>query len=751
VFSNRGKPEKTTDRREEPQRQRSLKAGLISRLSGWREWLNLILLFVALEIAVLSLERAHWITPQPSLTLVLILAMLTVWLLVISRLPGVVIHVLALIIGASVTYWQMQGLQSHQETIYFAMFLTFLTWILGYISTWFILRKRNAWVAVCLGALVILVNLSNLPGRYYTFFGFYFVAAIFLLVQTRLARRHYLLESSDRYTGRGLLYFVTSLMCLVILAVAVSWAIPELRFPQLQTMIATKILWKSDIEKSKFNIFAAVPSKQSLSTSSMRVTLSFEPSWHQGDQVDFIVNSARPSYWQVRAYDIYTSQGWENNLVTDFVLKDNTPWDGSASPSKSETLTYTVTPNIKTDTVLISGSFISSNKPVLVQISSGDIVGVLASHILSAGERYSVTAAVAQATPYELARVSQDYPPPILDNYLQLPPDFPESIRQLSANITAGAQTPYQKVLIINAYLAAIPYKTAVTPPPPGTDGVAYFLFTQKSGFCVHFASAMAVMLRSVGVPSRLAVGYLPGDPGSKKGEYILRDRLYHAWPQVYFPEYGWVDIEATPSSSEGAGSEVALREPWVSSDVIRELPQWDVWFSPAMYGLMPGQDGKNIAASAESPRPFRSQWLFADKLGQALLVIFIIILFSVLLLVPFLVLRSSFYRWVWRVNRADLASITYDKLCQLGSMLKLSPKPQQTPLEYTAVLMAEFPDQANMLHHITQAYLERRFGRREGSLDLFAEAELLKARRSVYDELLKRLSQAEKLFSGRP
>jgi hypothetical protein len=260
----------------------------------------------------------------------------------------------------------------------------------------------------------------------------------------------------------------------------------------------------------------------------------------------------------------------------------------------------------------------------------------------------------------------------------------------------------------------------------------------------------MAVMLRSVGVPSRLAIGYLPGDPGSKKGEYILRDKLYHAWPQVYFPEYGWVDIEATPSSSEGAGSEVALREPWVSSDTIRELPQWDVWFSPAMYGLIPGQDGKNITASSESPRPLRSQWPFANKLGQALLIIIIIIFFLVLLLVPFLLLRSSFYRWVWRVNRVDLASITYDKLCQLGSMLKLSPAPQQTPLEYTTALAAEFPDQADALYYITQAYLERRFGRREGNLNLFAEAELLKARCRVFGELLKRLSQAEKLFSGR-
>lgn len=750
MFSNRGKPSKSADRREEPQRQQSLKAGLASRLGDWREWLNLILLFAALEIAVLSLEQTRWITPQPSLTLVLILAMLTVWLLVINRLPGVVIHLLALIIGASVTYWQMQSLLSYRETIYFAVFLTSLTWLMGYLSTWFILRKKNAWVAVCLGALVILVNLSNLPGGYYFYFGFFFVAAIFLIVQTRLVRRRYLLEHGNRDTGRGLLYFVTSLTCLVILAVAVAWVTPEVRIPQLQTMIATRILWKQDIEKSKFNIFAAVPSKQSLSTSSMRLSLSFEPSWHQGDQVDFIVNSKSPSYWQVRAYSIYTSQGWENGPVADYVLESKTTWDGTAIPSNSDVLTYTVTPNIKTDALLTSGSFISANKPVLVQVSSGDIVSVLASHILSAGERYSVKAAVAQATPEELSRAGQDYPQPILDNYLQLPPDFPESIRRLSANITEGAQAPYEKVLLINAFLSRIPYKTEVTAPPQGADGVEYFLFTQKSGFCVHFASAMAVMLRSVGVPSRLAIGYLPGDPGSEKGEYILRDKLYHAWPQVYFPEYGWVDIEATPSGSESAGSEVALKEPLVSRDTISNLPQWEVWFSPAMYGFTPGQDGINTVTSAESPQAYPGPWPFADKLGQALLIIIIIIFFLALLLIPLMLMKSSFYRWVWHVDRANLTSMTYEKLCQLGSMLKLGPKPQQTPLEYAAVLAAEFPDQAKELQDITQAYLEKRFGRRAGTLDLFDEARLLKARCSMFEKLLKRLSQVEKIFRGR-
>jgi transglutaminase-like putative cysteine protease len=729
------------------QEQLSLTEVLVSRLGDWREWLNYILLFVAMEIVVLSLERAHWISPQPSLTFVLVLAMLAVWLLTISRLPGVVIHLIALVIGTAVTLWQVQAMVPYRQTFYFAVFITSLTWVLGYLSAWFLLRKKNAWVAVILGTVVILVNLSNLPGGYYWYFGIFFVAATFLIIQTRMARGRSVSEEGTRHAGRSLLYFISLLLGVVVLASAVAWATPVVHIPQLQTVIVSQINWKSNIEGSSFNIFADVPSKQSLNTSSMRLTLPFETSWHQSDRIDFIVNSPVPSYWQVCAYDIYTGKEWENGSVTDFNLNSKAPWTKTAPPSNSQAITYTVTPNILTDVLLITGSFISTNKPIQVQMSSGDIIGVISSHVLSAGESYSVTAAVTQAA-QELGNAGQNYPTTVLDSYLQLPSGFPENIRELSENITTNTTTPYEKVLKIKNYLSKIPYKTDIKAPPEGTDSVEYFLFTQKAGFCVHFASAMAVMLRSVGVPTRLAIGYLPGDPGSEKGEYILRDKYYHAWAQVYFPGYGWIDIEATPSSSESSGSQVSLSGPVVSSETIAQLPQWDVWYA-LLFGPTPAP-GNGPALTVAPVFRFPGPWAFAAKLGQALLIIIIITIIAMSLIVTWLFVRSSFYRWVWRVNRSDLASETYKKLCQLGVMIKIGPRPQQTPLEYSAVLAEEFPERAREIQEITRAYLDRQFGGRVRKMDLFNEARLLKARRSLYDKLMSRLTQMEKVFRGR-
>jgi transglutaminase-like putative cysteine protease len=386
-----------------------------------------------------------------------------------------------------------------------------------------------------------------------------------------------------------------------------------------------------------------------------------------------------------------------------------------------------------------------------VRESGGEIISITAPRLLGVGESYTVTVAVSRAAPEDLAGAGRDYPPSISEAYLQLPADFPESVRELSAEVTDEAMSSYQKVLAIRDYLSEIPYANEVEPPPEGTDGVEYFLLTGKSGFCIHYASAMAVMLRSAGVPSRLAVGYLPGQPGENPHEYVLRDKQYHAWPQAYFPGYGWVDIEVTPSGYVAAGSEVILETPWVSGEAIAELPQWDVWRMMAMYGMASGGvDTPSTAAAQPARRGPPGPLAFADELGWALLIILVVVAGFALLATPLVLVRTAFHSWVWRVDRANLNVMAYEKLCRLGALVKMGPRPSQTPLEYTAGLAAEFPSQAQDLNRITRAYVENRFGGRQERPSLFEEAEILKARCSVFSELLKRLGPMGRLLRGR-
>jgi hypothetical protein len=397
---------------------------------------------------------------------------------------------------------------------------------------------------------------------------------------------------------------------------------------------------------------------------------------------------------------------------------------------------YEVTSGMITDVLLTTGNFVSSSSPVLVQKGSGgDIIEITASRLLSPGEHYTVQTVVADPTVQELSAAGENYPRSVSDIYLQLPSGFSDDVRLLSENVTAGAPTPYDKVLAVVNYLSTFPYETEITAPPEGADGVSYFLFTQQGGFCLYFASAMAVMLRSVDVPTRLVVGYLPGDPGKERGTYLLRDSQYHAWTQVYFPGYGWVNFEATPGG--GGGSQVSVQAPLVSTPAIRELPQWNVW----NYPLQPPKNNTGappqVNASTES-NSWSGLLPFAGELGRVLVIIIGIVLVLALLALVVLAIRRVFYRQLWQVDREALAYTTYSKLCQLASLAKLSPRPQQTPLEFAAELKTALPDEADAIDNIVRVYQENRFGHREAKMGLYQEAQILKSRRLIFNRLLR-------------
>ncbi|WP_368499628.1 transglutaminaseTgpA domain-containing protein [Herbiconiux sp. A18JL235] len=171
------------------------------------------------------------------------------------------------------------------------------------------------------------------------------------------------------------------------------------------------------------------------------------------------------------------------------------------------------------------------------------------------GLAYQVTSLSPQPTAEQLAVAGSVIPDPLLD-YLALPGGLPPVIADTAAAVTAGASTGYERAVALQEYFRSDQFSYSLQTPVEGgfdgdtADAIAVFLDV-KSGYCVHYSAAMAVMARTLGIPSRIAVGYAPGqspDSTAAGGAVyeVYTDQL-HAWPELYFEGVGWLPFEPTP------------------------------------------------------------------------------------------------------------------------------------------------------------------------------------------------------------
>jgi transglutaminase-like putative cysteine protease len=188
-----------------------------------------------------------------------------------------------------------------------------------------------------------------------------------------------------------------------------------------------------------------------------------------------------------------------------------------------------------------------------------DLFSWSASPTLLPGETYQVDSVLSNPNIEQLREAGTEYPAWVTETYLQLPEDFSPRIRELAEEITAEAETPYDKAGAITRYLRDnIEYAATVPPAPRNTNALEWILFEHKQGYCVYYATSEILMLRSLGIPARMAVGFaqgegftnrdnnIPEEEGITLGSYIVRKKNAHAWPEVYFPGIGWVEFEPT-------------------------------------------------------------------------------------------------------------------------------------------------------------------------------------------------------------
>jgi protein-glutamine gamma-glutamyltransferase len=324
-----------------------------------------------------------------------------------------------------------------------------------------------------------------------------------------------------------------------------------------------------------------------------------------------------------------------------------------------------------------------------------------------------------------LRAASTEYSGNIISIYLQLPLELDPRIPELAAQITKNARTPFDKALAIESYLRNRFTYTLNLTGKPGDDPLAHFLFETRAGHCEYFASAMTIMLRTLGVPSREVNGFLPGEYNDLGGDYIVRASDAHSWVEVYFPGMDWQVFDPTPAGPENETGFLSRLGKYAD---LMEIT-WNEWvigydFAHQISLAQNLQHGsRNWSESArdwfEDKQRAGKKWMKSWRLDRGALAYSVpiaLVFFLVALrfnLLAELIRRVSLFLQLRGSNavRSDpqLASRLYSELLRMLARRGLMREVTQTPLEFAAAVDA--PNLAPPLREFTQLYAHSRFG----------------------------------------
>ena len=172
---------------------------------------------------------------------------------------------------------------------------------------------------------------------------------------------------------------------------------------------------------------------------------------------------------------------------------------------------------------------------------------ILTSYPLFSRLRYNAISDIAPPSVSILRQAGTEYPPDFGENYLALSAVDPR-ISELAQHITRTDTNSYDRARSIERYLRENFGYTLDLPALLERDPIAQFLFKTRRGHCEYFASSMAILLRTLRIPSRVVNGFQTGEYNAVGKDFIVRQADAHSWVEVFFPGYGWVTFDPTPS-----------------------------------------------------------------------------------------------------------------------------------------------------------------------------------------------------------
>ncbi|HKC01533.1 MAG TPA: DUF3488 and transglutaminase-like domain-containing protein [Terriglobales bacterium] len=321
-------------------------------------------------------------------------------------------------------------------------------------------------------------------------------------------------------------------------------------------------------------------------------------------------------------------------------------------------------------------------------------------------------------------RLATNTAPGSLDEYLKLPP-LDIRVSKLAEEITAPASSNYDKAIALEQYLSTHFGYTLELPRTLAQDPLANFLFERKKGHCEYFASSMAVMLRSLRIPSRIVTGFRGGEFNDLTGQYVVRASDAHSWVEAYFPGSGWISFDPTPAGS------VPTRTGWSRMQLYMDAAAsfWREWIInyDASHQRTLGKDAANNSrrffdeARRWIARQHRALLRTARRTHEHMIhfpvrwlggIFGVAALLLTLLNLPRVIRGLRNHRLRAHPERAprESAALWYDRMVDRMARLGWRKSPSQTPLDFVAAIQEAALQKK--VARFTRAYESARFGK---------------------------------------
>jgi transglutaminase-like putative cysteine protease len=449
-----------------------------------------------------------------------------------------------------------------KNSLFFLSFVCLAYWLMGLMAGYLLARHGRVLpsIAVAGAAILVVQAYANYqPG------GSWWLALFVLTALLLAGRAHFLQQRATLARGRVFVSedsgtnLLSGLFMMVTAVVLVAWWIPS----SPGSMQRAAEVWNTYIEPMRERLSNAVTSLEGPYGTPGRnfygSSLALGQNAAAGDEeVLNVVVLESPGlnmryYWRGRVYNIYDGGLWAASTTARIPVTPTQDALGIPDASDRSHSLFLIT------SLFSSQSLMYGPSPAVAMNRSADVSAVRvgpdmydafsweARPAMASGSTYEVQAQLRNPKVEELQTAGETYPDWVRQNFLGVPERYRDELESLAEEISAVHETPYEKVVAITDYLREnIEYATTVPTAPERQDPILWVLMDYKKGFCNYYASAEVLLLRSIGIPARLAVGFARGELDD--GMYTVFRRDAHAWPEVYFPGIGWVEFEPTAS-----------------------------------------------------------------------------------------------------------------------------------------------------------------------------------------------------------